>query len=334
MTGFYYAGEGQKQVNIKTLPDRPLKKMIDPSDYQAEEGLRHAVDVALELGQPLLLTGEPGSGKTQLAYSLAWERSLEPVLKFETKSTSTWRDLFYSYDTLGRFYSAQIKKRTVKDRDFITFNALGKAIIQTMKKEEVPLVIRNNKHQGPQRSVVLIDEVDKAPRDFPNDILNELEFLSFKIPEMNNIEVKADNSLAPIVIITSNSEKNLPDAFLRRCVYYDLPFPKGKTLRRIVAARIEAFKGQEDHTGPLLADALEFFGELRSQSGGLHKRPATAELLGWLLALLAFNTGVDQTLRQIPELVEKTLTTLTKTREDQTQAKAIWESWKEKSPKA
>src|SRR5262249_5737842 len=135
-------------------------------------------------------------------------------------------------------------------------------------------------HPGRRRSVVLVDEIDKAPRDVPNDLLVEVEKMQFYISELPRTVV-ADKSMRPIVVITSNSEKALPDAFLRRCVYYNLPFPSVALLKEIVAARIVQFPRESD----LLSDALAVFGFLRGQM--LRKRPGTAELLGFILGLKA-----------------------------------------------
>src|SRR5205085_1382510 len=147
---------------------------------------------------------------------------------FETKSTSLARELFYAYDTLGRFHAAQTGEGSQKNLDYVTYNALGVAILRANEEAAVAKWIPQGKgfvHGGRRRSVVLIDEIDKAPRDFPNDILNEVEGMYFRIPELGDALIKADETMRPVLILTSNSEKNLPDAFLRRCIYYYLPFP-------------------------------------------------------------------------------------------------------------
>jgi MoxR-like ATPase len=290
-----------------------------------DPGLVDAVNVALMLGQPLLLTGEPGTGKTQLAYSVAWELGLGDPLMFATKSTSAAKDLFYIYDTLGRFHAAQTKEGSQYGLDYITYSALGAAILLANRRETVArwLPVKMD-HDGPRRSVVLIDEIDKAPRDFPNDLLNEVEGMFFRIPELGNPVIKADETLSPVVIVTSNSEKHLPDAFLRRCAYYNIPFPDRTRLAGIVGARLGLIRGS---IGRGLADALDLFDVLRQPNNGLIKRPATAELLGWLSALRRLDVDFDQPLRPRPEVIRQTLSALIKSGDDQEKAAGIVAQW-------
>jgi MoxR-like ATPase len=259
------------------------------------------------------------------AYSLAWELGLEEPLKFETKSDSAARDLFYTYDALKRFHDAQSGISSSTALPYITYHALGLAMLYTQDPEDVAeLLPREARHARRRRSVVLIDEVDKAPRDFPNDILNELELLYFRVPELGDVTVEADPALQPIVIITSNSEKDLPDAFLRRCIYYNIPFPSRDRLETIVAVRLGATLAGS----PFLDAAMDLFFRLRAPSNGLLKKPATAEILGWLLSLqrVADNEHRDNPLAQ-PELARRTLSSLVKTAEDQQRAAAVVDQW-------
>lgn len=328
----YYTGnkENRQANGLAQLP-KPLRAgQDDPSGYRPDAGLIDAVNVALILGQPLLLTGEPGTGKTQLAFSLAWEMGDEAAgnhrpLVFETKSTSAARDLFYSYDTLGRFHAAQTREGSQKSVDYITYNALGTAILRASELSEVEQWLPDNfVHRGRQRSVVLIDEVDKAPRDFPNDILNEVENMYFKVPELGNRSFRADDDFRPILILTSNSEKQLPDAFLRRCIFYNIPFPDEKRLIEIIYSRIPYFKQAATR---LLDEALKLFFLLREPGSGLNKKPATAELLGWLLVLNKHGIGADDSLRRHKPLVGSSLSTLIKSAEDQKRAEQIVGDW-------
>jgi MoxR-like ATPase len=282
--------------------------------------LVNAVNVALLLDRPLLLTGEPGTGKSQLAHSLSWELGFDKALVFETKSTSTAKDLFYSFDTVGRFKASGDHPA----KAFLTYNALGKAILYGNDAPSVAKYLTPDigHPEKKRRSVVLLDEVDKAPRDFPNDILNELEYLHFSVPEIGSDLITADVEFRPIVVITSNSEKDLPDAFLRRCIYYNVPFPDPKTLKEIVVRRLGEFTGS---SSVLLASALDLFFRLRDHSSQLRKSPATAELLDWLLALRTSEDAREPVLTQV--LVHKTISALVKTAEDQTRAREVVEKW-------
>lgn len=320
----FYEGQGIQRSNLsRSLPIPNRNRLLKPENYIADSGLRDACNVALLLGQPLMLTGEPGTGKTQFAYSLAWELGLQAPLKFETKSDSTAQNLFYIYDALKRFQDIQ-SENTKSTLDYITYQALGIAILKSKRYEEVKGVLPEDfEYFEPQRSVVLIDEIDKAPRDFPNDLLNELEQLYFRVSELGNKPVEANPELRPIVIITSNSEKDLPDAFLRRCVYYNIPFPERGKLADIIASRLGFSIDSQD---AFLQTALDLFDQLRSSRSGLRKKPATAELLGWISALKTFAKD-DANLFTQREIVIPTLSSLIKTAEDQEKARIIIEEW-------
>lgn len=319
-------GSGHRHDTAANLPVAQRSRLMDSSNYIADEGLRDACNVTLLLGQPLLLTGEPGTGKTQFAYNLAWELGFEPPLKFETKSDSVARDLFYIYDALKRFQDIQSGLKTGSILDYITYQALGLAILSTRQPDEIcHLVPADFDGKSPQRSVVLIDEVDKAPRDFPNDLLNELEQLYFRVPELGNVKVEVDPALQPLVIITSNSEKDLPDAFLRRCIYYNIPFPESNRLARIIVSHLGA---NIDINDVFLQTALDLFRRFRAPENGLRKKPTTAELLGWVITLQRYGEGKPNPLDN-PDLVLRTLSSLIKTAEDQPKARGVVERWKQ-----
>ena len=322
-------------IRAEDVPTLGRSRLDEPKAYIPHPDLAHAVNVALILGMPLLVTGEPGTGKTQLATVVADSLSA-PLFKFEVKSTSAARDLFYTYDAVTAF-----KMRDIEDqRQFIRYQALGRAILEAFPIEAVRHLLASDErsgevgHLGPRRAVVLIDEIDKAPRDFPNDLLNEVERLFFRVPELFNAATPgADQGTSgieprfrPIIIITSNSEKGLPDPFLRRCIYFDIPFPEHEQMSAIVAGRIAGLRS----TDPLLDDALDLFYRLRhgGRETSLKKEPSTAELLNWLQVLMHRGAPPDRSLKEQRELVAQTLSTLVKSSEDRREAETfVRERW-------
>jgi MoxR-like ATPase len=283
------------------LPSVDRTALRSPEQYQADEALRHAVDVAIYLGLPLLLTGEPGTGKTQLAGRIAAEFGLGEPLIFETKSSSVAQDVLYTFDAVRRFSLAQIptrddeagraeRERMLDPRRFVRFQALGKAILQANEPDTVHRWLPPGAEPLPaRRSVVLIDEIDKAPRDFPNDLLNEIDRRRFRVAEIGDDYLETPDGKAPIVLITSNSEKQLPDAFLRRCVFHHIEPPDDERLATIAAARLPAYRGRPR----LLGDAVAFFQSVREDAVGLSKKPSTAELLNWLDVMLGAQIRLD-----------------------------------------
>jgi len=290
-----YQGKGrtlsERDLSLSKFKS-PLGLSDDPRGYLASSGLKNAVNVALALGQPLLLTGEPGTGKTQLANSVAYELQL-PLISFHAKTSSNAQDLFYQYDALRRFHDAQPGLNTggkvQQLTDYIDYQALGQAILLSQSADEArALLSADLLKYGQSRSVVLIDEIDKAPRDFPNDILNEVDKMCFTVKETRAV-FKADPAYMPLLILTSNSEKQLPDAFLRRCVFYHIEFPSDAELEIIINNRFV----DTTFSGGFIQGVLNHFREIRGEAANLKlalkKKPATAELLAWLEILLALD---------------------------------------------
>ncbi len=300
---------GKRELRLPTF--EKIAGLDDPANYVAEKGLRDAVNVSLTLGQPLLVTGEPGTGKTQLAASIAYELELPAPLVFHTKTTSTAKDLFYRYDALAHFHDAQFRKEEPDIENYIAYEALGLAILLSMDaavaNPHLPEPLRD---KGPIRSVVLIDEIDKAPRDLPNDVLNEIENMSFNVRETGR-SFSAAQSYRPILILTSNSEKNLPDAFLRRCVFYHISFPDRERLKEIVQGRLSM---SPDFTPQMLDNAIRHFEEIRDLA--LKKRPATAEFLAWMRILEKMRIDVNNLKSGETEALAFTYSILAKSKED------------------
>ena len=260
-----YHGDGQRRPEVhEALPEHPVL-FQEAGAYLADADLVEAVNVALTVGQPLLLTGEPGCGKTRLAWSITAELDLGDPSTFYTRSNSRAQDLLYTFDAVRRFYDIEVKDARATDpNNYVDYGPLGQAIVDN------------------KRRVVLIDEIDKAPRDFPNDLLHELDRMSFEVHELDLAERQKASTVRPIVIITSNSERQLPLPFLRRCVFHHIQFPHRNKLIEIIRERL----GPLDLDGTLIEAAVDRFREVR-EIPGITKRPATGELLTWLVALQA-----------------------------------------------
>ena len=240
--------------------------------YIASGPLVDAVNCAIALGRPLLLKGEPGTGKTVLAQHVAEGLGM-PIIQWHIKSTTKGADGLYVYDTVQRLNDSRFGGGDVADiRHYIKLGPLGRSFA------------------APERVVLLIDEVDKADLEFPNDLLRELDEMRFSIMETNE-EIVAHER--PVVLITSNNEKELPDAFLRRCIFHYIDFPDVPTMRKIVAVHHPHLEAK------LLDQVLIKFYWLREQTE-LRKKPSTSELIDWITALLRSGLSHKQLEEHLP----------------------------------
>lgn len=240
-------------------------KFQGTADYIATDDLTVAVNAAVTLERPLLVKGEPGTGKTELARQVSQSLGL-PMIEWNIKSTTRAQQGLYEYDAVSRLRDSQLGEARVHDvKNYIRKGKLWEAF------------------EADQKVVLLIDEIDKADIEFPNDLLQEIDKMEFYVYETGET-IRARHR--PIVIITSNNEKELPDAFLRRCFFHYIRFPEIDTLRQIVEVHFPGIKEA------LLTTALTQFYEIREQAG-LKKKPSTSEVLDWLKLLLAEDLSAD-----------------------------------------
>jgi MoxR-like ATPase len=257
-----------------TTDQSAFRRFTGTPSYLTNDALEAAVNCALALERPLLVKGEPGTGKTLLAQAIA-EALGHPLIHWPVKSTTRAQDGLYVYDTVQRLYDARFGDGDVKDiRHYIKHGPLGRAFA------------------SPERLVILIDEVDKVDIEFPNDLLHELDRMRFTVNETGD-EIVA--KIRPIVIITSNNEKELPDAFLRRCVFHFIDFPDAELMKRIVRVHHPTIERE------LVDQAVVAFYELRNLPR-LRKRPSTSELVDWIAVLKRAGVGGERFVKELPFL--------------------------------
>jgi MoxR-like ATPase len=251
-----------------------FRKFSGTDTYITSPELRHAVNVAVAIQRPLLVRGEPGTGKTLLAQAIAEDLGLE-LIAWNVKSTSKAAAGLYHYDTVQRLQDSRFGDRDVSDiRSYIHLGPLGRALT------------------ADRQVVLLIDEIDKADLEFPNDLLHELDLMEFAVIETGD---RYRAKQRPIVVITSNAEKELPDPFLRRCIFHFIEFPDRELMERIVRVHHPGI-GQE-----LVEQCLARFYWLRDVTG-LRKRPSTSELVDWIGALVSAGIPVGHLAREMPFL--------------------------------
>ena len=265
-----------------------IMKFTGTESYVATEDLKVAVNAAVALERPLLVKGEPGTGKTELARQVAGALGL-PIIEWHVKSTTRAQQGLYEYDAVSRLRDSQLGDERVRDvANYIRKGKLWQAF------------------EAPGKVVLLIDEIDKADIEFPNDLLQELDRMEFFVYETGET-VRAQHR--PVVIITSNNEKELPDAFLRRCFFHYIRFPDEATMRSIVEVHHPGIKDA------LLTAALTRFYEIREQPG-LKKKPSTSEVLDWLKLLLAEDLGPEDLRKDGKNLLPKLHGALLKNEQD------------------
>jgi MoxR-like ATPase len=253
-----YDKQRKKLTEMNGKDDHDMK-FQGTADYVATDDLKIAVNAAVQLERPLLVKGEPGTGKTELARQVSSALGLR-MIEWNVKSTTRAQQGLYEYDAVSRLRDSQLGEEKVHDvRNYIRKGKLWEAF------------------EADEKVVLLIDEIDKADIEFPNDLLQELDKMEFFVYETGET-IKA--KIRPIVIITSNNEKELPDAFLRRCFFHYIQFPDMETLKKIVEVHHPGIKPE------LLTTALTQFYEIRDQQG-LKKKPSTSEVIDWLKLLLA-----------------------------------------------
>lgn len=297
--------------------DLGLPQQLEP--YEMPPEAKAALDVAMLLGRPLLVTGAPGVGKTRLGWEVARCMGLRRGYHFVTRSTSEARDLFYSYDALRRFRDAHHNPEQRDPRPYITYQALGAAILDGSEQQVLEEFAGAGvwpRDDQVRQSVVVIDEIDKASRDFANDVLVEVENMSFRVPELSQTPIaRPPHDRCPIVIVTSNSERDLSDAFLRRCVFLHLNYPDQEMLTRILSSHAARVSGgtSSPESDRRVGMVVKLVQALQADEA-MRKRPGTAEAVDAVKVMVA--AGRDGQMTPLDSALGLAALTLAKTRED------------------
>jgi len=302
MSFIVYANEHHHQDPDAVAVD-PTHDLHRPDTYLADRKLVDALNVAMLLDQPLLLTGEVGSGKTQFAHHLAWQMDMPPPLVFTAQPTSLTRDLFYTYDA-KRHYDAARQNGVSRPLDFLHYHALGLAILLANDEQRIHRYLPPDfDHNGRRRTVVLIDDINHANDSFTANLPDVIEKMAFRVRELQSDLIQADKDYRPLVIIASNLTKPPPEALLGSCTHHHLAFPDRKRLKEITQSRLGDQAGVDL---PLHDHAQAFFFDLRSEQR-LEQAPSTHEYLNWYAQLRQSFANNPRVFLQQPDEVEQTL---------------------------
>jgi MoxR-like ATPase len=329
----FYTGRTGNPRRSGPLP-RPVRLALDiPQLYDPDDGLIAAANVALTLRLPLLLTGRPGTGKTEMARSLALtlDKDVNVLHEVTVTSASDKSDLLYQFDELGRLRDAYDPDRhSHMQRDYLRLQGLGAAIVAAGRPDDPlePIVPGAALPDGLWSLRDLIADIDKAPRELPNDLLTELDRMRFPIPELGVRVVLQDAARWPVVVITSNAERPLSEAFLRRCVCYEVAMPGRERLQRIIETKLEA----SDLSRPasrLAPEVAAFVEELeKNRSIPLNEQPGIARVLDFSMLLADPDRLGRGSLRDTPQtLMEAALTALLPSSQSQKEALLTWQTW-------
>jgi MoxR-like ATPase len=299
----------KKPYSLVSVDTTSEEQLPNPMNFIPDDNLKDIVNLALSLKKPLLITGEPGVGKSMIAHRIAFDLHSRPLI-FYFKSSSKVQDIFYSFDVVGNFFS----KEPIPPESQIQLGAMGLAILLTLDKETaMPFFAEYWQGIGSKQSVVLLEGVDKAPRDILVDVFNEIQTMEFSIKEINK-RFKADQRFKPIIIFTADNENELPREFLRGCIFYRILFPTKDRLTEITKAHFQGYEGFDDQ---LVIEAIDHFLYIRNLD--LKRKPSMGEYLTWIKCLIGNGLnrfGFKQLTYEQSEKLRASYSVLAKNRED------------------